>query len=196
MKYNKLKKSSNTMNLSKRSVDKELLSGGKAKGNTMNLSKQSIDKELLSGGKAKGNTYITNFINKDIKDIVDIKYIYLILLILIFFLFGLILSELIDYIFPEFDDSNDDYRITIEIIGEIGVAYLIYYSLKTYSERFIKILYNSISKSPPFYLNQLLLIAFSSGIYKHLQKSTHKVNHIKKKYINIEYLSNFITKKY
>jgi hypothetical protein len=118
-----------------------------------------------------------------IEYIINGKNIYLLLLILIFFLFGLILSEIIDYIFPEFDDKIEDYRIIIEIIGEIGIAYLIYYSLSKYIEYFINKLYNSISNSKPYYLNQVLLIAFSSGIYKHLKKSTHKVDHIKNKYI-------------
>ena len=120
----------------------------------------------------------------NIDKIIQVKYIYLILLIIIFFIFGLILSEIIDYIFPEFDDKNHDHRIVIEIIGEIGIAYLIYYSLSKYIEYFIKILYGSISNKPPYYLNQILLIAFSSGIYKHLNKSTNKIEHIKNKYVN------------
>ena len=62
--------------------------------------------------------------------IINKKNIYLIFLIFIFFLFGLILSEIIDYIFPDFDDKIEDYRIIIEIIGEIGIAYLIYYSFR------------------------------------------------------------------
>ena len=118
-----------------------------------------------------------------IETIINVKNIYLVLLILIFFLFGLILSEIIDYIFPEFDDKVNDYRIIIEMIGEIGIAYLIYYSLTKYIEYFINVLYNSIANSKPSYLNQLLLIAFSIGIYKHLKKSSNKQNHIMNKYI-------------
>jgi len=115
--------------------------------------------------------------------IINAKNIYLILLIFIFFLFGLILSEIIDYIFPDFDDNIEEYRIIIEIIGEIGIAYLIYYSLSKYIHILINKIYNNISNKPPYYLNQVLLIAFSSGIYRHLKKSTNKVNHIKNKYI-------------
>ena len=48
------------MNLSKRSVDKELFSGERSsKENTMNLSKRSVDKELFSGTLVKENTSIT-----------------------------------------------------------------------------------------------------------------------------------------
>jgi hypothetical protein len=142
---------------------------------------------------------IKNIIKKNIKinieDIIQAKYIYLLLLILIFFLFGLILSELIDYIFPELDDKNEDHRIIIEIIGEIGIAYLIYYSLSKYIHHFINVLYQSIYKKPPYYLYQILLIAFSSGVYKHLKKSSNKVEHIKNKYIE-HYKKIISTKNY
>ncbi len=124
-----------------------------------------------------------------------LEYIYLLLLLLIYYLFGLILSEIIDYVFPEYNNETEDYRLTIEMIGEIGLAYLIYYNVKNYSNIFINLLYKTISKKPPSFLNQILLLAFSSGIYKHLQKSMHKVEHIKDKYINIEYLTNFIKNK-
>jgi cullin 1 len=46
----------NSMNLSKRSEDKELLSGTSVKENSMNLSKRSEDKELLSGTSVKENS--------------------------------------------------------------------------------------------------------------------------------------------
>jgi hypothetical protein len=126
---------------------------------------------------------VINMKKYSIESIINGKNIYLVLLVLIFFLFGLILSEIIDYIFPDFDDKVEDYRIIIEIIGEIGIAYLIYYSLTKYIEHFINILYNSISKNKPYYLNQVLLIAFSSGIYKHLNKSSNKGSHITNKYM-------------
>jgi hypothetical protein len=125
-------------------------------------------------------------------EFIDIKYIYLFFLIFIFFIYGLTLSEIIDFIFPEYDKESDEYRIIIELLGEIGVAYLIYYFFKKYSENMITKIYNNISKKPPFYLNQLLLIAFSYGIFKHLEKSTHKITHIKEKYFNYNYLKKMI----
>lgn len=115
---------------------------------------------------------------------IDIKYYYLFFLVIIYFLYGLILSEIIDYIFPDYDCNVDNYRILIEIFGEIGVAYLIYYILKNISEDYINILFRKVLIKKPYYLNQLLFFAFSSGIYKHLQKSTHKINYIKDNLLN------------
>jgi len=115
---------------------------------------------------------------------IDIKYIFLCFLVIIFFIYGLTLSEIIDYIFPDHDSTLPDYRVALEIIGEIGIAYIIYFCLDHYSKKLINTLYNKISSVPPHYLNQLLLIAFSSGIYKHLYKSTHKTNYMKSKIIN------------
>jgi hypothetical protein len=126
----------------------------------------------------------------------DIKYVYIFFLIFIFFIYGLTLSEIIDFIFPDYDKKNEEYRLFIEIIGEIGVAYLIYYTFKNYSELLVKKLFKNISKTPPYYLNQLLLISFSTGIFQHLQKSSYKVNHMKEKYLNIDFIKKYMIKKH
>jgi hypothetical protein len=109
------------------------------------------------------------------------KYIFLFFLLIIFFLYGLVLSEIIDYIFNEHNPDIEDYKIALEIIGEIGVAYLIYFSLGKYSEKIIINFFNIISIKPPGYLNQLLLFAFSTGIFKNLEKSTKKINYFRNK---------------
>jgi len=115
---------------------------------------------------------------------IDIKYILIVFIAIVFFIYGLILSEIIDFIFTDHDDNREDYRLALEIIGEIGVAYIIYFSFKNYSEILISLLFNKISRKVPFYMNQLLLIAFSSGIFKHLQKSSNKINYFRKKFLN------------
>jgi hypothetical protein len=48
----------------------------------------------------------------------------------------------------------------------------------------IVLLFQTIDKNPPKYLNQLLLISFSLGIYHHLQKSADKIDYLKKKSYN------------
>ena len=112
---------------------------------------------------------------------INIKYLYILYIVIIFFLYGLILSELIDYIFPDYNCDIEDHRIILEILGEIGIAYLIYFTFKNYLEIFIKNIFKQICNKPPYYMNQLLLIAFSSGIFKHLYKSTYKIKHFHKK---------------
>ena len=124
----------------------------------------------------------------------NILYIYIFFLTIIFFIYGLILSEIIDFIFPTYSEECITYEMIVEIIGEIGVAYLIYYCFKYYIDKFIIMLFRNIDKYPPSYLNQILLFSFSFGIFKHLQKSNFKINHFKDKifqYININYTKNF-----
>jgi hypothetical protein len=111
-----------------------------------------------------------------------IEYLYLFLLIIIFFIYGLTLSELIDYIFPDNDESLPEYRIIIEIIGEIGVVYLIYFTLKIYINALIDRLLNNIQYRIP-YFEEILLIVFSLGIYKHLNKSSFKLKFLRDKYL-------------
>jgi hypothetical protein len=113
----------------------------------------------------------------------DIKYILIIFLLFIFFIYGLTISEIIDFFHPDYDEDIHDYRIAVEMIIEIGVAYIIYYIFKYYYEHGIIYMFNKFNRKPPFYINQVLLIAFSFGIFKHLNKSNKKMNHIQTKVI-------------
>ena len=116
--------------------------------------------------------------------IINETHIYLFLLIIIFFIYGLILSNIVDYIFPTHDDNKNDYYILIEIIGEIGLAYFIYFLLNRNIKYYINyLLYDKRMNKYPSYVDQLLLLSFSFGIYKHLEKSTHKMNYLKEKFI-------------
>lgn len=117
-------------------------------------------------------------------NLININNIFVVFLIIIFFIYGLILSEIVDYIFPDYDEIQDDFNMLLETIGEIGIAYLIYLSLKQYKEIFISFLFKKISSKPPAYLNELLIISFSLGIYNHLQKSKNKLIYIRKKFAN------------
>lgn len=116
-------------------------------------------------------------------NIIDIKYICIFFLFLIYYIYGLIISEIVDYIFPDHDDNLPDYRIGLELAGEIIVAYLIYFTLRKYSETIISSIFASISYKIPNYLNQLLLLAFSFGIFKHLKKSNDKISYFKEKFM-------------
>jgi len=123
-----------------------------------------------------------------------ILYIYVFFLIIIFFIYGLILSEIIDFIFPRYNEECLTYEMIVEIIGEIGLAYLIYYCFKNYVDKLIILLFRNIDKNPPSNLNQLLLFGFSFGIFQHLQKSNYKINHFKNKaieYIKVNYVKDF-----
>jgi hypothetical protein len=91
---------------------------------------------------------------------------------------------MIDYVFPSYDELTNDFRLAIELIGEIAVAYLIYFSFKYHIDKIVLLLFQNISKSPPSYLNQLLLISFSLGIFRHLQKITSKMLYFRKKFAN------------
>jgi hypothetical protein len=120
----------------------------------------------------------------NINNIINIKYICIFLLFIIYYIYGLTLSKIIDYIFPEHNNNLPDYRIGLELVGEIGVTYLIYFTLRKYSESMINIFFKRMSYKIPFYLNQLLLIAFSFGIFKYLKKSNDKISYFKEKFIN------------
>jgi len=113
---------------------------------------------------------------------IDIKYFCIIFLFFIYYIYGLVLSDIIDYIFPDYNEDLSNWRMALELIGEILVAYLIYFALEKYSKNIILSIFSSISRKAPNYLNQILVIAFSFGIYKHINKSTQKFDYFTKKY--------------
>lgn len=124
--------------------------------------------------------YIKKF---NFQNFFKIEYLYIFFLIIIFFVYGLSLSEFIDFVFPDHDESIPEYRIILEIVGEIGVTYLIYFTLEKYINNVINQLFDNNFKNKPPYFDKILLIAFSIGIYKHIEKSTIKINYFKTKYI-------------
>lgn len=106
-------------------------------------------------------------------------------LILIFFLYGAILSKIVDEIFPHHRGDIPDYQVVIETLCEVLFAYLIYIIFSKYYLILIKKMFKIIDHKVPFYMEQILLIAFSSGLYKYLIKSNMKTDHLKEKYITI-----------
>jgi hypothetical protein len=106
-------------------------------------------------------------------------------IILIFFLYGAILSKIVDEIFPNHRGDIPDYQMAIETLSEVLFAYLIYVIFSKYYLILIKKMFKIIDQNVPFYMEQILLIAFSSGLYKYLIKSNMKTNYLKEKYITI-----------
>jgi len=109
-----------------------------------------------------------------------INYVYYLFLIIIFFYYGLFLSIFIDYLFPDIKDGYPEYLTFIETILELLFVYIIYFIFKNYINQIIGFFIND---SKLKYLDTLLLLSFSIGIYKHLYKSNMKIDYFKQKYI-------------
>ena len=121
-----------------------------------------------------------------------VEYIYYLFLIIIFFYYGLFLSILIDHIFPDMEHDYPEYLTLIETILELLFVYAIYFIFRRYINNIINFFINK----PSFvYLDTLLLLAFSFGIYRHLRKSTIKIDYFKQKYL-INNIKNFKIYKY
>ena len=111
----------------------------------------------------------------------NMDHLYMALLALLFFIYGMVLSETIDFIFPHHNEEKYDWHIAVEMFGEIGVAYLIYFVLQTHIDG---ILFYILKREIP-YSKHIFLIAFSFGIYKHLKKSEKKADYFKNKIMNL-----------
>jgi len=122
-----------------------------------------------------------------------ISYILAILLLFIYILYGYILSRIIDSLFPIYDDTTPDYILGLEVVGEIVLAYFIYFLLYKYSNFIVKKLFKNFSNTKPLYfLNEFLIVGFSYGVFKSLNKLKHKSNHIHQKYKEYFDIKNII----
>jgi len=121
------------------------------------------------------------------------SYILAILLLFIYVLYGYILSRIIDSLFPPYNETTSDYIIGLEAVTEVGIAYLIYFLLFKYSSIIVKKLFQNFPSAKPLYfLNELLILGFSYGVFKSLTKVKHKSTHIHTKYKEYFSIKNII----
>jgi hypothetical protein len=108
----------------------------------------------------------------------------IILFILLFYIYGLILSKIIDYIFPDIDTKHD-YIIILETLFEIIITYLIFFTIQTHFIKVFKKMFLNINIIYPEFMNIILLLVFSSGLFSYLSKYSKKILYLKHKYLKI-----------
>jgi ABC-type multidrug transport system fused ATPase/permease subunit len=114
------------------------------------------------------------------------EYLIYILLLFFFFIYGVLLSKFIDHLFDDFEEEIGDAYILLEIFFEISLTYIIYYlSLEPirYMIRFFYAHLNMNTNKSKSY--DSFLVAFSLGIFYHMEKYNHKLSHIYLKYMHI-----------
>jgi hypothetical protein len=111
------------------------------------------------------------------------EYIVSIFLFLCFFVYGVFLSKGIDYLFDDFEEGIGDIYILLEIFFEISMTYIVYYLSIEPIRYIIHSFYADINNKNKYY--DAYLMAFSLGIFYHMEKYNHKLSHIYSKYIHI-----------
>lgn len=112
------------------------------------------------------------------------KYCYIAIVLLTFYTLGMVLSYIIDWVFPVCNTKLLDKRIIIETIGEIVVVYIIFYFFKKYiTEALGKVFYKLTKYESTERHSSLIFIAFSYGIFKYLDQLKEKTTYLKEKYL-------------
>ena len=112
------------------------------------------------------------------------KYSFVAIVLLTFYALGMVLSYIIDWVFPDCDTKIPDKRIIIETIGEVVVVYTIFYFFKKYITTALGDVFYKITKyeSTERY-SSLIFIAFSYGIFKYLDQLKNKTTYLREKYL-------------
>ena len=112
------------------------------------------------------------------------EIIYLISIALIFYVFGVVLSNIINNIFPACNFERKDGIIIAECVIQLVILYTIIFCLIKISS-IIEGFYKKLTKKtiPGFYTS-IILVSFSIGIFKHLENLNERTGYLKKKLFN------------
>ena len=111
------------------------------------------------------------------------KFYFLATLAISFFTIGLVLSNLINEIFPACDFKKQDRNLVIECVGQMVLIYLLYFLFNKKVVGAIEIIFNNFSKYKLDSISKIvILISFSTGVYRHLDELNKKTKYLKNKY--------------
>lgn len=110
------------------------------------------------------------------------KVVYLIALAFLFYVFGLVLSNIINNIFPACNFKRKEKIIILECVVQLVLLYSVYILSNKKMGFIIEKLYQKFTKKkiPSFYTS-VILIAFSLGIFRHLENLNERTSYLKKK---------------
>ena len=105
----------------------------------------------------------------------NLLYFFIIGFIAIFyFIFGIIISKIVDYIFPDCNLELPKHRIFIESASELIIVYLIYFMLQKHNLKIINHIYGLVELKPPSFINNLCIGLFSFAVFEYLAKVKKK----------------------
>ena len=112
----------------------------------------------------------------------DLKEIfYIIVLIFVFYTFGLVISNIVNVIFPKCDYKKKNKYILLETILQLAIVYGFFIFLNKKLRNIVDKIFRNVTKHK---INDLLLtiivVAFSSGVFRHLDELKLKIEYLKK----------------
>ena len=111
------------------------------------------------------------------------KILFLITLALSFFTLGLVLSNLINEIFPACDFQKEDKYMAIECVAQLVLVYGFYYMFNGKISTFIENIFKNMKNEKIDTISRIvILISFSTGVYRHLEELNKKTEYLKNKY--------------
>ena len=111
------------------------------------------------------------------------RIFYLATLALVFFTIGVVLSNLMNEIFPACDFKKQDKFLVIECVAQLALIYLLFYFFRDKLAMIVETVFKQVHKTKLDTISRLvILIAFSSGVYKHLDELNKKTGYLKNKY--------------
>ncbi len=119
-----------------------------------------------------------------LKKCLSCKYIFILFLIFVFFQIGLLISNVINFIFEkEFKEDEDKY-IIYEIILELLLAFSIRMVIEKYHTHLLGPLFSSLNIKVSDTIYNILFFSILLGLYQNLHNLNKRVFHLYEKYKN------------
>ena len=113
------------------------------------------------------------------------RILFLMALALSFFTMGLVLSNFVNELFPACDFQKDDKYMAIECVGQLVLVYGFYFMFNNKISTFIENIFKNMRNEKIDTISRIvILISFSTGVYRHLDELNKKTEYLKNKYFN------------
>ena len=106
---------------------------------------------------------------------------YIVVLIFVFYTFGLVISNIMNMIFPRCDYKKENKSILMETILQLAIIYAFFYFLNDKIRNIIDIIFKNVAKHKMSdLLLTIIIISFSSGVFRHMDELKLKIEYLKK----------------
>ena len=105
---------------------------------------------------------------------------YIITLIFVFYTFGLIISNIVNFIFPDSNFKKQTKYIFFECLIQFTIVYGFFFIFNTRIRKIVEIIFKNVTnKKLNNLITTIIIIAFSSGVFKHFDHLNIKVKYLK-----------------
>ena len=110
---------------------------------------------------------------------------YIIVLIFVFYRFGFLISSIVDMVFPRCDYKKENKSLIMETILQLILIFCFFIFFNKKIRTVVDIIFKNVTNHKMNDISlTIVIIAFSSGVFKHLDELKMKIEYLKKSFFS------------